>query len=426
MAPITKLRLTDASPEDALTRLKELKHDLVELAEGRRSDPMPDEAFADMLREVDTLDTFLTICDMEERRAATRTLATAGASLGSGVRSLGDLFMADGAVSEWIGRGCPDIGFEVELSGDSGRQASNFLRSGYRATVTEWAAGGPQTPDSTGSEYLNPVGQPIAPVPRQARLFLRDLIPNMTTTLASVPYVRELNPTSSELASGGGAVEVAEAGLKPSAALSFQAAVANPTVIATTLRLSKQLFEDSPAVIQYINQRLPYLVKFREDAELLSGNGTWPNIPGITTITGLQNQAAVGTDSAQTLGMAISKVELVDADASAIVMNPNDAWVMFTKRASTSGIFDAGTPFASPMLTVWGVPTYRSRAYASGKALVGDFQLGAMIADRQQVNVQVFQERYAETNEVLLICEERLAPLWLRPDVFVNTTVQTS
>ncbi|MCU1494868.1 MAG: hypothetical protein JWO62_2632 [Acidimicrobiaceae bacterium] len=425
MPAITKLKLSAASPDEVKARLKELKSDLVEMAEGRRSDPMPDDAFADMLREVDLLDTHLTSMAAEDYRSRLNVLATAGARpAGAGMRSLGDLFVNSEDTAEWIRRGLPDAGFSVELTGAEGQQAARFLRAGYRATVTEWAAGGPQTPDATGSEYLNPVGQPIAPVPRQARLFLRDLIPVMTTTLATVPYVRELNPTTSEQATGGGAVEVAEAGLKPSATLSFSAQQASPTVIATTLRLSKQIFEDSPAVIQYINNRLPYLVKFREDGELLNGNGVWPNIPGITTIGGVQSQSATVGQTAQTIGNAIAKVENVDGDASAVVFNPVDAWNMFTLRAvAGAGTFDAGTPFSALPLTIWGVPTYRSRAYAQGKALVGDFQLGAMLADREQVNVNVYKERYADTNEVLLICEERLAPLWLRPDAFVQATI---
>ena len=80
------------------------------------------------------------------------------------------------------------------------------------------------------------MGQPIAPVPRQARLDLRDLIPKMTTTLAAIPYVQELDPNFYESASA-----VAEGGTKPNATLSFQGAKADPTVIAASLVLSKQL-----------------------------------------------------------------------------------------------------------------------------------------------------------------------------------------
>ena len=58
---------------------------------------------------------------------------------------------------------------------------------------------------------------------------------------------------------------MAEGGTKPNATLDFAGQKADPTVLATTLVISKQLFEDAAAVVQYINQRLPYLVKFKED-----------------------------------------------------------------------------------------------------------------------------------------------------------------
>lgn len=417
--------LAESSPEDVKARIAELKGEFINLAEGRRSDDASgDRALAAMLDEVAGLDGFLSTSELEIRRSQLNVEATASAIVGNGVRSIGDLLVTDDFMKYAGGRYGED-GKEFSLAGDEGRDATRFLRSsGIRATVSEWAAGGPPTDAGQGASFLNPVAQPVAPLPRHARLFLRDLMGNITTQVPQIPYVRELNPTSSELASGGGATEVAEAALKGSATIAFQSAVAAVTVIATTLRISKQLFEDSPAVVQYINNRLPYLVKFREDAELLNGNGVWPNIPGITTISGLQSQGATAGQTAQTIGNAIAKVEMVDGQASAVVMNPVDAWNMFTLRAAAgAGTFDAGTPFSALPLTVWGIPSYRSRAYAAGKALVGDFALGGMIVDREQVNVQVYRERYAETNEILLVCEERIAPMWLRPDAFVNATI---
>ena len=53
---------------------------------------------------------------------------------------------------------------------------------------------------------------------------------------------------------------------------------------------------------------------------------------------------------------------------------------------------------------------------------MGDFQLGAMIADREQVNVQTYRERYAELNQILLVCEERVGLMVFRPDLFSNVS----
>ena len=181
--------------------------------------------------------------------------------------------------------------------------------------------------------------------------------------------------------------------------------------------LSRQIFEDAPAVISYINQRLPYMVKFKEDNELLNGSGTWPDITGFLNTSNVLSQS-FSTDMATTLALAISQVEDHDGAPSAVIMNPVDAWNMFSHRASTSGVFDffpslpdggGGAPAGRMPLSIWGIPTYRSRAYPQGSALVLDAALAAMIFDRESVNVQIYRERYADLNQILLVCEERMA-----------------
>lgn len=455
------LNLKDASVEDVENRLKELKQDFIDLSEGRRSD-VDDNALKDMIREVDSLDTFLTLSAAVERREQAKLAATAGALADAGFRSLGDAVVtedfitaamreASGPLTEMItpeGRRAMVQGgafaarfFDTDPKTGvrDGADISRWMRlasmyaagsEGVRAVsnyVAEWGSSGPGTGtsfDSTDSGGLLPrLGQPIPPVPRQAKLYLRDLIPSMSTTLPTMPYVRELNPTTYESAASGGATTVAEGSTKPNAQLSFVSENAPVSVVAATLTLSKQMFADAPAVVQYINQRLPYLVKFREDAQFLNGSGTWPDIQGILN-AGPQSNAGTSGEHAISIGNSFADVELVDGSATAVVMNPTDAWAMFTKRAAGgSGTFDAGTPFSALPLTVWGVPTYRTRAMPAGQALVSDFERGAMVVDREQVNVQTYNERYAEQNLVLLICEERVGLMIFRPDLFVNTSL---
>lgn len=422
------LKLSDASVEDVEARLKELKQDFIDLSEGRRDD-VDDAGLRSMIREVDALDTFLTLSAAVQRREEAKLAATAGALAGkAGVRSIGEAFVTPEMV-EFVVKGHKNgirsDGFEVEYDGEDGKQLNAWLRAaGIRAAITEWGSGGPPTFDTTDSGGLLPrLGQPIPPAPRQAKLYLRDLIPTMTTTLPTMPYVRELNPTTYESAASGGATTVAEGSTKPSAQLSFVSENAPISTIAATLTLSKQMFEDAPAVIQYINQRLPYLVKFREDAQILNGSGTWPDMQGVLN-AGIGSQTATSGEGAITIGNAFADVENQDGQVTAVVLNPTDAWKIFTKRAAGgSGTFDAGTPFSTLPLTIWGVPTYRSRAYPSGTALVADFERGAMLVDREQVNTQTYRERYAEQNLILLVCEERLGLMVFRPDLFINTTL---
>lgn len=418
----------ERTSDELRARLGELRRDFSELPAYDQRDADVNRKTSGMIAEVRELDAQMTAALILERRNPF-TPAMSSGPIGGGdmpteLRSLGRQLAESDQFKAYIAGGCQGV---PEIRAD--------IRGGIEALerrdIQEWGSTGPTSYfangdyDSSNAGMLVPVGQPIAPIPRQAKLYLRDLIPKMNTSLAQIPYVRELAPTANELAASA----VSEGTIKPNAGIDFAGAMAAVTVIAATMTFSKQLFEDSAAIVQYVNQRLPYLVKFKEDAEFLNGSGTWPDLQGILNTPGVQTQAAVGTnDPAVTLGIAFADVENADGSPTAVVMNPQDAWFMFTRRTSGSGQLDGitfGAPFGALPMTVWGVPTYRTRAKAAGSALVADFTRGAMIIDRQQVNVQVYQERYAELNEVLLICEERLGLAVFRPDLFVNTTIVT-
>lgn len=401
-------------------RLNELRKDFADLPRESRTDADSDRA-RNMIAEVHELDAHLTAIAAAERRDNAGLAATMFDGGGAVEHRSGAAQILDSeSFRSYAEAGLPRGGRAVvEMRGSID---SLFLET--RAPITEFGNTGPGTSvfggnfDTTYAGSLAPVGQPIAPLPRVAKLYLRDLIPKMPTTLAQVPYIRELNPTANEAASA-----VAEGTAKPNATIAFQGAKADPTVIAATLVLSKQLFADAPLVAAYIRQRLPYMVKFQEDYEFLNGSGNWPDVQGIFNTPGVQSQAATTGDPALSIGNAFADIENSDGSPTGVVMNPKDAWTMFTRRTSGSGQLDAGTPFSALPLTVWGVPTYRTRAKAAGSALVADFVRGAAIIDREQVNVQMYQERYAELNEVLVLCEERVGLAVFRPDLFVDTAL---
>jgi hypothetical protein len=414
--------LKEMTPEELREHAKGLRSEFADLHERQRNDEDNARVKA-IIDEVNQVDFHLTSANIEQERQAARRNgfgpAAALAELGGDVRSLGELVTADERFAAWMERGGMGSSPVVEI--DGGLEAL----AGVRASVFEFGTGGPPNASTGNVNTLLPVGQPIAPTPRRARLYMRDLIPVQTTGLSQIPYVRELNPTSTET----GASAVAEGQVKPDQSINFQGEVAPVTVVAGNITVSRQIASDAAAVMQYINGRLPYLVKFTEDDLIIAGNGTWPQITGILNTPGILSQAATAGQHAITIGTAIAKVEGQDGYPNAVVMNPTDAWNMFTLRAASgAGTFDAGIPFsmASPdNLTVWGLPVKRSRVYPAGQCLVGDFAMGAMIWDREQVNVQMYpqNEDYAKRNLVLLQAEERIAFGVFRPDLFVNTAL---
>lgn len=414
----------EASLDDLSTRAAELRSDLMELHEGERNDEYGPR-MSKLLDEVRAVDNFSTLRRIEFMNAHSGRLpedvqgegpSASTAQVGNAdFRSLGDRFLDVEGVREWL------------EEGGSGKSPKLNLNEGIRASVFDYGSGGPGN-DATGAwNKLLPVAQPIAPTPRQANLFMRSLIPVQRTTFTQVPYVRELNPVNTE----GGASAVAEGDTKPDQTSTLEGDTALITVLAANFTLSKQVLADASAVVDYINNRLPYLIRVREDQEILAGSGTWPDIKGIKNFSGLQTGSASGGAGAWAAGIAtqgIAKVELVDLSASAVVMNPTDAWAMFTNRASSSGVFDAANPFtigSVGALTVWGLPVKRSRVYASGSALVGDFANSAILFDRESTSVQMYDQHsdYPAKNLVLVQAEERIGLAVTRPDGFVSVTL---
>jgi HK97 family phage major capsid protein len=271
---------------------------------------------------------------------------------------------------------------------------------------------------------LLPQGQPILPIPRQMKLTVRDLIPATTTTLSSVPYVREFTPATDET----GASSVAEGVAKPEVVMEWSDQDAPVRKIAAWVPATSEILADAPTLRGYIDGRLRYMLALREQDEILRGNGIAPDLLGILNTTGIQTQAATNNDVPATIADAIAKVELVDGDANGIVMNPGDYWASVSERRST--FFDgaahaqSGAPFAEPMDTLWGRPVVRTRAFASLASLVGDFT-GAMIFDRMGVTVRQSDSHsdYFILNKVAILAELRLALAVFRPDYFVSTTL---
>jgi len=274
---------------------------------------------------------------------------------------------------------------------------------------------------STSAGPLLPVGQPYLAEIRRRRLFVRDLLQVNTTTLGAIPYVREKN----QFVNASTASTVAEGATKPEATVEFIADNALVQVIATTLPISNQVAADAPSLMSYINGRLTYMLKLAEEKQVLAGAGTGADIKGIRTFS-IQSQSLT-TDIVTTVGNSIAKIEVVDGFADGVVMNPADAWAMYLNRASTSGVLDVGTPFANVPLYVWGLPVVRTNSIERTKALVGNWEMGATLWDREQANVRVFEQHgtYAAENKVLLRAEERVALTVNAPDFFVLATVSS-
>jgi len=405
-------------PDADLAKVRGHLSDAAKYALELRSRPA-DKRGADYAEDVRSAVDFINEFDPIERAltAAARpvepvTESRGGKSLGADLgehefRSIGRQVVEGTGFDEWV---------------SSGRRGAFVVET--RNLIGEFSGA---SQFATGSNLLLPVGSPILATPtlQRRRFFVRDLVTVQGTGLSDVPYLRELNASTDE----GGAGMVSEGSAKPEVALEFQAADAPVRKIAAWLPVTDEIMSDAPTLRGYIDSRLEYMLLIREEAQELNGNGTAPNLTGITATSGIQTQGAVAGDLPATIGQAIGKVENVDGEADGVALNPLNYWTAVTKRYATS--FDnSGTgnaPNAAAGIT-WGLPAVRTRALADTKAIVAAWKLGATIFDREQTTIKVGDQHNDNfiKNILVVLAEKRVAFAIWRPALFVDTTVPNS
>lgn len=303
---------------------------------------------------------------------------------------------------------------ELRTRGDAGGiEVRNLLASG-----TAFGSGS-QAFVPVGTPYLSPAGV------QQRKLFVRDLIPVQQTGLASVPYIREVSAATNET----GATTVSEGSAKPEVTAQFTTVDAPLRKMAAWIQMTTEAMEDAPTLVGYINTRLAYMVLLEEEEQVLTGDGTAPNIDGITHVSASYTQTATNNDVPATIADAIAKVELKDGYPDGVVMNAGDYWASVSERraswfdAPASG--PAGAPIGAPPQTLWGIPVLRTRTLSSLTCIVGAFGLGATIFEKGGVRIKSTDSHASlfTSNTEVILAEKRTALAVHRPDWFYITTL---
>ncbi|MBC7201930.1 MAG: phage major capsid protein [Pusillimonas sp.] len=255
--------------------------------------------------------------------------------------------------------------------------------------------------------------------PTQQRLFIRDLLSWGRTGSNSIEYVRETGFTNS-----ADVVSENPANPKPESDLTFELDTDPVATIAHWVRASRQVLSDSAMLASYIDGRLRYGLKLKEEMQLLKGSGVGLNLSGIYTQAsayanpGVTVQAETAIDR---LRIALLQVTLAEFEADGIVLSPIDwATIELTKDANNNYVFATPSGMAVPGL--WGRPVVASQSMTASEFLVGSFQQGAQGWDREDVSVTVSTEDRDNfvKNMVTILCEERVGLAVYRPESFVK------
>ena len=300
-------------------------------------------------------------------------------------------------------------GFEAFAARASGGLKGSFSAS-VRAAVTSASGSAGALIEPTRVGLIQPVTQ---------RLFLRDLLSWGRTGSNAIEYVRETGFTNN-----ANVVSENPTGTKPESDLAFELDSAPVATIAHWVRATRQVLSDVAMLASYIDGRLRYGLKLKEEAQLLKGSGVGLNINGIYTQAsayanpGVTVQAETAIDR---LRIAMLQVVLAEYEADGIVLSPID-WtaIELTKTLDNAYLFATPRGLATPGL--WGRPVVATQAMDAEEFLVGSFQQGAQGWDREDVSVTVSTEDRDNfvKNMVTILCEERVGLTVYRPEAFVK------
>jgi HK97 family phage major capsid protein len=261
----------------------------------------------------------------------------------------------------------------------------------------------------------------------------------ITTNQNAYPYLKESTFTNN-------AAEAAEGGAYGEAALAFTETTESIRKFAISLPVTDELLGDVSALRGYVDTRLRLMLRLRLDSQLLSGDGTAPNIEGILD-AGKTNVNAIDFSSyAGTLGrvgaiyQAITDIRANSfLEPDAIIMHPNDWNQVVTSVASDfAGTSSAGYTETSPLFVqlggmasgvpanIWGLPVVPTTAIAEGTVLVGKFGGGvaAHIVMRDGVDIAVSDSHddFFTKGKLMLRAQIRLGFTVYREEAFTKIT----
>lgn len=277
-------------------------------------------------------------------------------------------------------------------------------------------------------------------IPNRRPLRVRDLMVTIPTPSNAIEYVRRDVFTNNAAAQAPGAPNTAigagELQNKPQSNITYSLVTAPVRTFAHFIPASRQVLQDAPQLQGLIDSDLVYGLDLVSDAQILNGDGTNQNLTGLmvdTGITVVAPDAATANAAARPQAMlehirkAITAMQLNEYyNVTGVVLNPTD-WQTIELAKGTDGQYIWASVSAGAESRVWRVPVVITNAMTAGKFLLGDWNLGAKLHDREQANIRISESHanFFIQNAVAILGEERYAMTVPHPKAFARGTFPT-
>ena len=262
-------------------------------------------------------------------------------------------------------------------------------------------------------------------------LLVADLFAQGTTTSAALTYVIE---AAFQDLTG----TVLEKGAFPQLDLTLARRQDNVEKIANLAKVTDEMFQDAEQFTAYLQNRMTFGLRRKEEQQILNGTGTAPDMQGLLNRTGLA--PAIVTSAGLTAVKAMEgifnqmtqlrSVSFVEPDA--IVINPLDFQTIRLGK-DTAGQYFGGGPFTgaygqpgpSNVSSIWGVKSIITTAMAQGSVLVGGFQECAQLFRREGITLEMTNSNVDDFQNglITLRAQERAALAVYRPAGFGLVTL---
>ena len=260
---------------------------------------------------------------------------------------------------------------------------------------------------TSGSTTVFPQQQPGIIRGNFAPLTIREMFRAIPVSTNMVNSLREASWTND-------AAEVSQGAAKPESDITFEQYNVPITTVAHWIKVSNQLLADAPAVMSYIDTRLRDGLAQRIDAQLLNGNGTSPNLSGLTDSG---NFTAYTAHTSDLLVDAINRAKYAlwatGNMPDVVVVNPADWGTMERTREYNAGGLQGsylyGMPGIGAATNPFGVRIVLSNNMAAGKFLIGAVDASCALYVRQGSTIEMgYVANDFTQNLVTIRAEERL------------------
>ena len=202
-------------------------------------------------------------------------------------------------------------------------------------------------------------------------------------------------------------------GLKPSFDVDLVESSVKFETIAGLMIVSKKAMNNIPNFMNYINLRVPEKLLDVEDAQILYGDGTSPNLSGLLHSGNYTASTSAATKLCEAIIDDLALLEDTNKRlAIGIWVRPVDYWGIFKETATGSGEYDLpkNVTFTGGQLFIGGVPVFKTTALTSGDYFI-EAAMGTDLLVQENIRLEFFNQHasLAATNQILVRVEETVA-----------------